>query len=333
VAVACANIAEALTGERPADVDGGSVADDVLTSACDLASTAITDEIAAGGPISIVVAGGHCWIAAEAQLSCEASCFADASCAGASLAQRCGRDALSVMCDGSCDGTAACEGTASAGATCEGTCAGTCQGNCDATCHGRCDGSCSMTSADGQCQGACSGTCVGLCSGECSGICTGSCELATGSAVSCPGQLRCLGSECTGSTSEPRCEAELMPPSCAMDAACLAACDGQAKSGSDCTAPLVIVVQSANPVSAATLEANLPTIQAALMQLDLIGGSAADVASVIGDVCSEVASSMECALIAAGECAASTQSATEASVALNVCTSAAATVSVAALGG
>jgi hypothetical protein len=136
-----------------------------------------------------------------------------------------------------------------------------------------------------------------------------------------------------GTATAPRCEAELEPPACDIDAECQAACDGQAKFLAECTPTAVAVTGSANGTFAATLEANLSTIVTVMAKLELIGAAAGDVANGAQDVGGELTGSFECAAAYGADLVALLEAAAMATVSINVSIQADATVLGAASAG
>jgi hypothetical protein len=288
LAVACAGIAKDL-GETPPDVgDGRSVSDDTMKQACDLASTAIKAKIAASGNVVPIVEGGHCEVDAQAQFDCEAQCDVDGKCMPPSIEARCDPGDLSGECDGTCMASAYCEGSATVAANCQGSCDATCTGTCGGNCVGTCDGTNST--------GSCAGQCVGRCDQSCKGTCTGNCKLDASAMVTCGAMASCRGG-CTVAYKAPKCEGELKPPSCNIDAECEAGCSGQGTLTATCTPPKVTILAGADAALAATLEANLPAIVDVAAQGALVAKAAADVATAATSVVTEVADSAGCAVI------------------------------------
>jgi hypothetical protein len=323
--VACARIASDL-GED-ADPAATNVTDEQLTDTCDLAVTAIAAAKASvSGGIELIYVPPRCEVAASAQLSCEASCDVDAMCQPGSIEARCTAAELSGKCEGTCTGEVRCEGSASVAAECEGRCDAECTGTCEGTCKGECDGTCSAMGTSGECEGTCDGTCTGSCSATCTGTCKGTCTLEANAMVECEAQATCKGG-CSVEYEAPKCEAELMEPSCKMNAECEAGCKGQAQFKATCTEPEVSVVAMGNAELTATLEANLPAIFEVKARAELVANAAVDVASSAVKVAGEVAGSVQCVASYGADFAAKMQASAEASVSVSVSVSASASVS------
>jgi hypothetical protein len=323
--VACARIAADL-GED-ADPTATNVTDEELTDTCDLAVTAIASAKASvSGSIELIYVPPRCEVAASAQLSCEASCDVDAMCQPGTIEARCTPGELSGRCEGTCTGEIRCEGTASVAAACEGKCAAECTGTCEGTCKGECDGTCSAMGTSGECEGTCSGECKGSCSATCTGTCNGSCTLEANAMVECDAQATCKG-ECSVEFEAPKCEAELEPPSCDIDADCEAGCKGQAQFKATCTEPEVSVVAMGNAELTATLEANLPVVFEVGARAQLVAEAAGSVATSAVDVAGEVAGSVQCVASYGADFAAKMQASAEASVSVSVSVMASASVS------
>ena len=304
VAVACAQIATDLGESDVPDVgDGTDVADDDVTTACNLASAAIDAAITANGSVSIQVIGGKCEVNASAQLNCEASCQVDASCDGGSVEVRCEPGELSGECSAECTG----ECTVTSGSV-------TCEGGCSGTCTGDCSGTCAATGTSGACEGSCEGTCEGEC--------TGTCEVVPATAT-CSGS--CKGG-CSVEITAPSCEAELTAPSCEVDAECSGGCDAQGSIDAECTPPQIIIEGNAD--LKATLEANLPAIFLVFeVQGELVIDSAAYVAETAVGVLEAAIEVPACAASFGADLMAKFTGAAEASVSVNVSVSASASAS------
>jgi hypothetical protein len=243
-AEACAGIAEALqvVPEDPTDVQ----------SACTAADQAIAAELDAGVSITVVASPPICAIDAQAQIDCEAGCTTDVTCDPGTIETRCEPGHFSVECDAECavDASVVCVAGANAAIECEGSCNGICNGECDGVCEG--------TTGEG-------GACEGTCSGTCSGTCEGSCEYEADAFVECDANatVRCRGG-CEGSASLPRCETELTPPSCDLEADCQASCQAEGSFKASCEPGRVHVVIDGGDGAAlaAALEAGLPRLLA-----------------------------------------------------------------------
>lgn len=316
LAVACAKIAGHTAPTSPTDDD--------VTTECDAASAAIEANLTASATITIVP--GKCEVAAQAQLNCEASCQVDASCMGGELTARCDPGDLSVECSGSCEGTLTCEASASASVECEGSCNGTCSGTCEGTCNGTCDGTCSAMDGNGKCAGTCSGTCEGTCSASCKGSCEGSCKYDANATVECDATARCQGM-CSVTGTAPKCEAELKPPTCEVDADCQAGCSGQASLKAECTPPTVVIEGVADADFAATLTANLPVVLEVAAQGELVVKAAGGVVTAAGHLVAEIPSAPTCVAQFTGKLKAQIEGAVEASASVNVSVMASAKVS------
>jgi hypothetical protein len=176
--------------------------DDYLEAVCGLAATAIDAEVAAGAVITISYQRPWCWVDAEAQLACEASCDVSGMCNPGTVEARCAPADLSVYCEGICEAGAYCE-AGDGFARCEGVCDGWCEGDCAGS-----------TNAAGQCIGTCSG------------VCFGSCLIEAEGGVVCDDGATCRGG-CTGTYQAPYCHAALTPSPCDVDADCQAGCAAQ----------------------------------------------------------------------------------------------------------
>jgi hypothetical protein len=314
IALACATIATDMGQAGVPAVNGANTSDDDLTTACDLASASITTAINAGATFELMITGGECTVNASAQLDCEASCQVDASCDPGSIDVRCTPGNLSGGCTGQCDGSCEVQGGSV-------DCVGSCSAECTGTCGGNCTGTCNGT----QSGGTCSGTCVGKCDAECSGTCTGSCTYTAPSAT-CSGS--CTGS-CDVAFTAPKCEGELTPPSCTVDADCQAGCKGDAQFSAVCTPPSVELVfaGTANANLQATLEANLPAILNGFqLKGELVFNAAGDVAEKFGAAVDAALSTAACAVTLAGNVAASAAASATASVSVSVSFNASASV-------
>ena len=291
VKLACINVAKDLgeTDRWSGDDADSSLSNEGKTGACDVAAGRIdaimTAGIQAGASFALEVSGGQCSIDAEAQASCEAACKANVSCTEATVEVRCPPAELSVQCDTECKAEAVCQGRVDVEANCmgkcESECAGTCsgelrgktEGGCTGMCQGKCDGvatpSGGMASCTGTCEGRCTqphpaAKCQGKCSSSCNGKCKGECKLDAMANVQCGVGVSCKGG-CTGISTQPKCETELIPPVCTGDPNCQATCSAQASAKPICK-PLTLTLTSNVEVTGdlaklkATIEGNLPTI-------------------------------------------------------------------------
>lgn len=344
LAVACTAIAKDLGG-TPKDLgDGKAATDDEMKANCDAASAAITASITANGSIAVSIEGGKCEVAASAQFDCEATCDVSGTCAPPSVEARCDPGQISGSCSGTCSAGATCEGSATVEAACNGTCEATCKGKCDAQfsgkCDGNCDGKCDGTSQTGAaCTGTCEGTCTGTavegkCSGNCDGTCSGNCTLKAGGDINCGATATCKGT-CSVAVTAPKCEAELKPAECNLDADCQAGCTGQGSLKATCTEPKVVVTTSAsaNGALVTTLTANLPKILKVVSQAELAAKAAVDIAAKAGGVAAEVAASVGCVAQFGASFAADLQASVKASASVKVSVSASASTSGSASGG
>lgn len=209
---ACARLA----GQEVAD----SPTDDQVTETCNAAKLAIQGKMT--GNVSIVVVPPACSVKADAQLNCEADCYAKANvtCDPGAVDVRCDPGELSVKCGGTCKVGATCEGSADLAVDCQAACTGECDGKCSGTCSAK----------DGN------GNCIGSCDGDCTGQCKGSCTVKAEAGVKCTGEARCKGG-CDGTFEAPSCEANLKPPSCEGSAQvnCNADCQASASLQATCT--------------------------------------------------------------------------------------------------
>jgi hypothetical protein len=198
---ACRSIAEDL--EEMVPPQGAEESnDDYLMEVCGLAAMAIDAEVSAGAVITISYQRPWCWVDAQAQLACEASCDVSGMCDPGTVEARCEPADLSVYCEGICEAGAYCEAQVGS-APCDGVCDGQCWGDCEG-----------FTNAAGQCVGTCSGMCFGSCLIEAEG------------GVVCDYGATCRGG-CTGAYQAPDCHSDLMPSPCDIDADCQAGCAAQ----------------------------------------------------------------------------------------------------------
>lgn len=309
VGASCVAIANDLGQENVPELGdpSGDGFDQNLEAACSLASAGIDAELEAGATISLEIIGGQCKIAADAQLSCEASCDVSGGCQPGSVELRCEPGELSGSCDAECTGSC----TVTTGSVeCAGECSGTCSGECDGTC----------ATKDGN------GNCTGKCSGKCSGSCTGTCSVV-------PPSAKCSGS-CKGGCSveytAPSCEGELTPPSCDIDVDCQAGCDAQAKLEAECTAPEIKVTVEGGVSGnlGSTLEKNLPALYtAAFEQGEAVVNAAVLVAERSGPAVAAVLDSVGCVAQFGANVAGKFEAAASASVSVSVSVSASASVS------
>jgi hypothetical protein len=354
VKTSCAGIATEL-GEADTWTAKGDT-DDAVTTACTVASTKIKAilDANANAQATITVSGGQCSVAGEAQLTCEGACKTDIMCTEGSLEARCEPGDLSAVCDAECKGSATCEGNATVSAECQGSCeaecTGTCSGSCSGTIEGGCTGMCmgecngmatpagGMANCMGTCKGKCTApaataTCTGKCEASCKGKCNGNCKLEASANVKCGAMVSCKGG-CTTTYKEPKCTAELKPPTCSGDASCQASCSGKAQVKATCTPPTVKVVYSASSDDLAklktALEAHLPGIWlAAKTQGQLALKAAGKVASTGQAAISGAATASGKAIACVGAAA---QASVQASASVNVSVMASASVSTSAGG-
>ena len=299
VKTACANIATGLGETDSWTAQGDS--DAAVSSACNAASAGIKAVMDANANVTatVIVSGGQCSVAADAQLECEGSCKADVSCTEPMLEARCSPGDFSAVCDAECKGSATCQGSAMVQAECQGTCeaecTGTCSGACSGTitggCTGMCTGTCNgmatpaggMANCMGTCEGKCtqpaaSAMCSGKCEASCKGKCSGNCKLEASANIKCGANVSCKGG-CTTTYTAPKCEAKLTEPKCMGDASCQASCSGRAQVKATCTKPTVKVVYSSNAEAIVKLkgllETNLPSIWLAAKTQGKLAGEAA----------------------------------------------------------
>ena len=225
---ACKNIAEA---------DGDRLATGISAVDACVKASALID---AQGSFSIVAIPPKCTVNVDAQLGCEASCQVEASCDPGDIDVRCEPGKLSVECEPvECTGEISCSAEVGATIACTGECSATCEGSCTAeisgTCEGTCNGKCNGQDSSGACNGTCEGTCEGSFKGECYGTCEGTCNATCSASASaefeCSSTARCTGGCTAADFKAPRCEAEIKPPNCDVDASCQASCDADASLG------------------------------------------------------------------------------------------------------
>ena len=274
ITTACTAVATSLGRTVPAI--GTEITDEDLLAACTEAEGAI-DELLDG--VTIAVEGGHCFVDAEAQFSCEKKCAVDINCEPGSVITRCEPGQLSGQCSGSCIGGAVCQGSAQLHAECSGSCAGSCFGTCDGN------------------------ETEGYCAGRCEGTCSGSCVLAADAEINCGVNVSCKGG-CTVDYEAPRCETELNPPSCQIDADCQAGCRAQASFNADCVPPTITVMGAENidPDAVAALTAHLPAIiNGALIQGALLVEAGLEVSQAYPPAAKAVAGIPQCLLFFADD--------------------------------
>lgn len=310
VGTACATIAGEAMPTNPSDSD--------VETLCDAATVAINANLT--GSVEIVIIPPACSVNAQAQLNCEASCYAEAEveCDPGTIEARCDPGELSVQCEGSCEVGAKCEGSLDVAVACEGSCEGKCEGTCD--------GTCSVMNTEGECEGECTGTCTGEC--------RGSCEVTAEGGVECTGEARCKGG-CTGTATAPKCEATIDPPSCEASANvdCSADCQGSASLDAECTPAGVEITGDVDATFAANLEASLPVLLAVAekgtLGLSAAGSIVTDMGGLVGDVAS---CTLSVGASAASAFAASAEAAVTASASVSVSFQASASVSGSAAG-
>ncbi len=342
LAVACSNIAKDLGDTTAPEItDPKNVEDATVTEACNKASAALDVAIAASGKLAISIEGGKCEVNAQAQFNCEASCDVEGKCEAPSIEARCEPGELSGKCEGECKANATCQGSATVKANCEGTCSGSCEGECSAnfsgtcggTCNGTCDGNTSSgTTCAGKCEGECTAQANGSCGGSCKGTCTGECKLAATANIDCGAEATCKG-ECSVALTAPKCEAELKPLECDIDAECKAGCNGQGSISAECTPPSVKIQANGNATLTATLETNLPAILNVVAQGEIVAKAAVDVAGKAIDVGAEVAAAAGCLAQFGASFAAKMEASLKASASVDVSVKASASASGSASGG
>ncbi|MBM4356490.1 MAG: hypothetical protein FJ096_00110 [Deltaproteobacteria bacterium] len=281
--------------------------DQNLQAACTLANAGIDAEFKAGAKIAVEVIGGQCTIAADAQISCEASCTVTGQCDPGTLEVRCEPGELSGTCEAECKG----ECTVTTGGV-------ECEGECSGACTGTCDGECAVKDSNGKCTGKCEGSCKGSCTGTCSVV---------------PPSAKCSGS-CKGGCSveykAPACEGKLEPPKCDLDADCQAGCNAQAQLQAECTPPEIKVTVDGGVSGklGSTLETNLPALYtAAVDQGQKVIEAAVDVAERSGPAAAAVLDSVGCVAQFGANVAAQFEAAATASVSVSVSIEASASVS------
>jgi hypothetical protein len=312
VAVACAGIATDLGGTPPDVGDGSNVSDDDIQMACAAAKASIDAEVNAGASIFVSITGGKCEANVQASFDCEAQCDIEGKCTPPSVEVRCEPGQLSGSCSGECTGS--CDAT---GGSVD------CAGECSATCMGMCSGECSSGMAN---------NCMGKCNGTCMGQCTGHCEVVAPMA-SCMGS--CKGS-CDVAFTAPKCEGEVTPAECDIDADCKAGCQAQASVEASCTPPMITVeVQGmANAMLATSLEAHLgDLILVGQVQGELFGQAILNVFESAPAVVEAAVSGVGCAARFGADLVGNAAASATASVSVSVSVSASASASGSATGG
>ena len=310
---------------------GETVADDAdIGVACDAAADVL---VSIQGQFEIEIIPPECYLDLEAQVSCEADCQIDASCDPGSIEVRCEPGKFNVQCEPvNCSGEVSCEGSASVAVSCEGTCSATCEGSCTAeisgTCEGTCNGTCNGTESSGECNGVCEGTCEGNvkaeCYGSCEGSCKGTCTADASAEFSCESDFRCTGGCSEPEVKLPRCEGEITPPSCDVDADCQASCDAEVSMDAQCTPGQVNITGDIDVTLKAALEANLPRIDVIFQKTGFLLQSGANLASAFGGA---VNAGVGCAVSMGGDIVASAQATLSASVKVEASFSASASIS------
>ncbi len=298
---ACINIATDLGASDSWTALGDS--DDAIsnsngTGACDVANARVSAIMTANtsAHFALLLAPGACYPDFTAQATCEAQCKADQTCTSGTVDTRCDPAELSVMCDQQCNAQASCEGTATTGCQCQGSCEAQCTGSCSGTCTAA-DGT--QTQNDANCNGKCSASCTGTCSGDC--------KLDV--AIACGASVSCKGG-CTSTYTAPRCETTFTPPTCTVDADCLASCTASTIANAPCDPPHTVLFADVT-VSAdvAKLVTTFNANFAAILSVSEVQGKLAhDQADklvtagedVVGAVAKLDAKSIACAAVAAG---------------------------------
>lgn len=307
---ACDDIITDLGGTPPSHSTG--TLDDQVQASCTAAGNEITTS-KSGATVVISYTAPICYVDAQAQLSCEASCDVDATCTEGSIETRCTPGQLSVECSGMCQASAYCVATVDAPVV-------NCNGTCDGVCMGTCSGG---TNAQ-----------TGECNGTCAGSCQGNCHISGSAAIDCGADVRCQGG-CTGTATAPRCESELTPPMCDVDAQCQAGCEAQGSFSATCEPAQVNVVVTGGSEAAAlqaTLEANLPTILAIRDGLDRIVADGQALVSAVGNVATALSGVPACAAVRAQQLTAAAQAAASAAASVSVSVSVSVDVSASASG-
>jgi len=353
VKTACVNIALGMGATDTWTGLGGDaeISNSNSTGACDVASGKIKEALAANADakIALTISGAKCTVDANAQISCEANCSVSGTCTPGSIEARCTPGQLSGQCSGTCNASATCEGSITAQAqcqgkceaTCTGTCSGACQGTitggCSGTCEGTCDGVATPAGGQANCAGKCEGkcsalaasaTCSGKCEASCSGTCAGNCTLDATANINCGANVDCKGG-CSVAYTAPKCEAELTPPACNIDANCQASCSSSAQLKATCTKPTINVLVTGNAQAITTLktvlEANLPALYSAFKTQGALAAKAAANVFAKGSAVVSAAGNLGGKAIACVGVAA--QASVKASASVNVSVSASASVS------
>jgi hypothetical protein len=143
-----------------------------------------------------------------------------------------------------------------------------------------------------------------------------------GASVECSGS--CKGG-CSVAVTAPKCEGEMTPPSCELDAECSGGCDAQGSFEATCTPPSISIEGNANLV--ATLETWLPQIWLLFeTQGALVLDSAAFVAEASLGIAAEFTGSIGCVAAFGADFVAKFAGAAEASVSVSVSVDASADV-------
>lgn len=287
-----------------AEADGDRLATGIsAVDACAKASAVID----AQGEFSIVAIPPKCSVNVDAQIGCEASCQVDATCDPGSIEARCEPGKLSVECEPvQCSGEVSCSAEVGATIACTGECSATCEGTCNAeisgTCSGTCNGKCDGQDSSGSCAGTCEGTCEGSFKGECYGTCEGSCNATCSASASaefeCSSTARCTGGCSAPEIKAPRCDVEIEPPSCDVDAGCQASCDADASIEAECTPGSVSITGDVSMRVKGALEAQLPQIELIGKRAEILVSASGDLVATFGKLDAE---ELACALIFGGE--------------------------------
>jgi hypothetical protein len=239
--------------------------------------------------------------------SCDAPTWTGTCDAGCSLT-------FSGTCGGNCNGMCT---TATGTAMTTGACAGQCVGTCDAKANGSCMAACTGMFTGGQCSGMCKGKCNVMAGAMCNGMCNGTCSYTPGSAT-CTGECHAT---CDAPVSPPTCNGML---SCMGSEECHADCQGQASASLNCAPPQVTVQILGDAALAATFQSHLVELGNAAAQTAALTGP---IGSVAGKTLATFSALGNVGLSGASCLASELQVATTASVHLQVCVSAQATVS------
>lgn len=296
---ACDGLITDFGGTPPAHT--GTLDAQVMAS-CQAASTAIST--ARGqAQLTIEYRAPRCYVNAQAQVACEAECDVDATCTEGSVEARCEPGEFSVECNGTCTAQAECVATVQQPTV-------QCNGTCEGVCEGTCNGSANNNGANGQCNGTCAGSCRGACS------------VTPGSAsASCTGEFRCEGS-CTGTATAPRCDVELTPPMCMVDAQCSAGCEAQASIDADCE-PGYLDVTASGTVNDGAFNSqgfkdHLLLILSIRERIEFIVDAGAQLGVSFGGLATAVRNEAACAAIRLNAIADATASAAAAAASVNV---------------